>query len=344
MIGTITTGKSFYHCISYCLEDKHNLTEEQKVILSQKTDLHHKDRAEVLDYNLCFGNKNELTDQFRDVRKLSKRVEKPVLHLSLRLSPGETLSKEKFMEIGRLLAKEFDLADRQYITVLHKDTAEPHIHLVANRVGTNGKALGTSNNYLKMDRLCRRLEKEFHLKEVLSARRFLPKEQRSIPRHDERKEKLRIDIRQTLEKVNNYQAFQSNMQSLKYEVFKGRGILFIDDKKVRIKGSEVGYSLATIERIIELKQHLMLVQGTKSSHESLIKSEEFLKSNTLIGKQLYLTKKNETLAELPIQSIQNELSNLLYQLMKSDETSMNQNQEIIQEEKRIRIKYKMKHQ
>jgi hypothetical protein len=343
MIGTITTGKSFYHCISYCLEDKQNLTEAQKVFLSQKTGLHHKERAEVLDYNLCFGNKKELTEQFRDVRKLSTRVEKPVLHLSLRLSPGETLSREQFVEMGRLMAKEFDLADRQFITVLHKDTAEPHIHLVANRVGTNGKALSTSNNYLKMDRLCRRLEKEFRLNKVLSARRFLPKEQRSIPRHDTRREKLRLDIRQTLEKVNNYNDFQIKIQSLGYEVLKGRGISFFDDKKVKIKGSEVGYSLSTIERIFELKQYLNQHHGNKTINEDQIQSKEYLKSISQLGTPFYAIKKNYALAGLPIQNIQKELSNLLYQLLKPEETSMNQNQEIIQEEKRQRRKYKIRH-
>ena len=30
MIGNISLGKSFFHCISYCLEDKRQLTEEEK--------------------------------------------------------------------------------------------------------------------------------------------------------------------------------------------------------------------------------------------------------------------------------------------------------------------------
>src|SRR5664279_1833729 len=215
MIGTISTGKSFYHCLSYCLEDKQKLTREQRVVLSKMEGLDHFGRAEVLEYNLCFGNKYELADQFRDVQKLSKRVEKPVLHLSLRMAPGEFLSMEQLIELSQELAKEFDLTDRQYVAILHKDTKEPHIHLVANRVGTNGKALSTSHNYLKMDRLCRRLEKEYQLKEVLSARRFLSREQRQIPRHDSRKERLKNDIRKTLESVSDYTSFQEQMHKLR---------------------------------------------------------------------------------------------------------------------------------
>ncbi len=35
MIGSISLGKSFYHCISYCLEDKRQLTDEEKISLSK---------------------------------------------------------------------------------------------------------------------------------------------------------------------------------------------------------------------------------------------------------------------------------------------------------------------
>ncbi len=124
--------------------------------------------------------------------------------MSLRLAPEEILTRQQFTEIGRALAKEFGVYDNQYLTILHKDTRQQHIHLVANRVGYNGKASSTSNNFLKMDGICRRLEKQYKLKEVLSARRFLSNEQRLIPRNDSRKEQLRTDIRKTLEKVENY--------------------------------------------------------------------------------------------------------------------------------------------
>lgn len=78
MIGYVGTGASFYESIRYCLEDKNNLSEDQKVLKTLKDQLQHKDRAEVLEYNKCFGDLGELTSQFLDVAKLSKRVEKPL--------------------------------------------------------------------------------------------------------------------------------------------------------------------------------------------------------------------------------------------------------------------------
>jgi DNA-binding transcriptional MerR regulator len=263
MIGHVSKGASFFHCISYCLEDKIKLTEEMKQQLAQVDHLQHKDRAEVLEYNLCFGDKYELAEQFRDVMKLSKRVEKPVLHLSLRLAPGDSLTREQWLEIGREAAKEFGVADHQYICVLHKDTKEQHIHIAANRVGFDGKVASDSNSYKRMAALCRRLEKQYNLKQVLSPRAFLSPEERRLPRHDQRKEKLKGDIRETLKEVNLFSEFQKRMQGLGYQVIKGRGISFIDDKKVKIKGSEVGFSLAKIEKILALKQELAAKQKQK---------------------------------------------------------------------------------
>lgn len=337
MIGTISTGKSFYHCISYCLEDKRDMTEEQKLTQAEIDGLQHQNRAEILEYNLCFGNKQELTDQFRDVQKLSKRVEKPVLHLSLRLATGEFLTHEQLTDMGRKLAEAFDVADKQYFTVLHKDTREQHIHLVANRVGYNGKAVSTSNNYLKMDRLCRRLEKEYQLKEVLSARRFLSKEQRLIPRHDTRKERLGEDIRQTLEKVWDYTSFERHMQSLGYQVIKGRGVSFIDGKKVKIKGSEVGFSYAKIEKILALKQRLRIKQSVEKAKREVLKirsRDKVTRPFTPAQKMIIRHIGRKEAGQSPIEELEKQISNLLHEMMRPEPMNNSISAELLREAKR----------
>jgi len=268
MIGHVSIGNSFYHCISYCLEDKIELSEEKKLALELQDHLQHKGRAEVLEYNKCFGNKYELTQQFKDVRKLSRRVEKPMLHLTLRLAPEDILTKEQLREIGRECANEFGIADNQYICVLHKDTKEQHIHIASNRVGFDGKVANDSNSYKRMAELCRRLEKKYGLQEVLSPRVFLSPKDRLLPRHDSRKEKLKKDIQQTLKYVSSYLEFERHMRDLGYKVLKGRGISFIDDKKVKIKGSEVGFSLMKIENILHQKQqYAMKNNGEEKNYD-----------------------------------------------------------------------------
>lgn len=260
MIGHVNTGKSFLGCISYDLEDKQELSEEQKETLSRKDGLQHKNRAEVLAYNKCFGNKYELAAQFRDVVKLSRRVEKPVFHFAIRLAPGDQCSRDALLKIGEACVKEFDVQDNQYLVLLHKDTPQPHIHIVANRVGFDGKVAKDSNSYLRMATLCRRLEKELGLTAVLSPRKFLSKEERLLPRQDSRKLKMQADIKNCLKLAHSLEDFSGRMQQKGYKVIKGRGISFIDDKKVKAKGSELGFSLSKIEKILEAKKTLGLTR------------------------------------------------------------------------------------
>jgi len=139
---------------------------------------------------------------------------------------------------------------------LHKDTKEQHKHIAANRVGFDGKVASDSNNYKRMAALCRNLEKQYDLMEVLSPRAFLSAKDRQLPRYDNRKDKLKTDIRKALEKSTLYSSFEQQMKGKGYKVIKGRGISYIDNKKVKIKGSEVGFSLGKIEKILSLKQQL----------------------------------------------------------------------------------------
>ena len=91
---------------------------------------------------------------------------------------------------------------------------------------------------------------------MLSPNAFLPKELRNYQRLDERKEKLKAHIKQSIGGSKNYAEFEQKMRDLKYEVIKMRGIAFRDQQKVYTKGSEVGYSLVTIQKILAEKQEL----------------------------------------------------------------------------------------
>ena len=316
MIGIMTTGQSFSGCIGYCLEDKINLSEKEKLEMSINENLHHKDRAEVIHYNNCFGTVSELASQFNDVRKLNSRVEKPVLHISLRFAPGELLSKDQLAEIAQACAAEFKFDKNQYACALHKDTREQHIHIVANRVGYDGKAVNLTHNYRRMANFCRQMEKKYNLREVLNPRKFLSKEQRLIPRQDMRKERLKKDIRDTLQQVKTYQDFEHKMKALGYSVLKGRGISFIDDKKVKIKGSEVGFSLSTIERVLELRQKIEKVPQEERMRAKMIQEyqpRQGLTSSQQLIEKTYMTAQSEQLQQSAFFKLQEELFKILFE-------------------------------
>lgn len=244
MIGKITTGKSFRGCILYCLNDK-------KQELGKELVMQH--RAEVILFNQCFGNDKELISQFNAVRQLNPKLSKPVLHVTLSLALDDKISKDKFMEMCEQCARELGFADNQFVAAYHRDTKHSHLHIVANRVGFDGRTVSDSNNYKKVAAYCRKMELKYELKQVLSPRKFLSKEERLLPRHDTRKDAIRNDIAMSLSASKNYVEFERLMKEKNYQVIKARGIAFIDDKKVYVKGSELGYSLKTIERILEEK-------------------------------------------------------------------------------------------
>jgi hypothetical protein len=264
MIGKITIGKSFKGCILYCLEDK---------IPEQEPEMVMKNRAEIILYNLCYGNKIELVKQFQEVRQLNPKLSKPVLHITLSLSPEDVLQKEKMPELVEECAKQMGFKNNQYIAVFHKDTRHQHIHIVANRVGFDGKTVSDSHNFKKIASYCRRMEEKYQLKQVLSPRRYLSKKERQIPRKDTRKEQLRENIMAALNQSYNYEEFSKKVKLAGYEIIKGRGIAFQDKQQVYVKGSEVGYSLQTIEKIL-LKQKLELKIDYKMNNQILMENKK----------------------------------------------------------------------
>lgn len=318
MIGMIAKGKSFYHCLSYCLEDKRSLSEEQKDALSIKEGVQHNNRAEVLEYNYCYGDKKELAGQFKEVRKLNTQVEKPVIHLAIRVASGDHLTREQLTEVGQAAAEEFGISKNQYVCILHKDTKEQHIHVVGNRVGYDGKVADDSQDYRRMAELCRRLEKKYNLKAVLNPRRFLSQKERQLPRHDERKERLKKDIREVLKGARAYSEFEKKMQEKGYKIEKGRGIAFEDDKKVRTKGSEVGYSWRTIETILERQR---IQELRKAPEYRRTETQKTQKARTVIkdslGKREEPDKKLGLGAELSANAARG-LSDLISALLKPE--------------------------
>jgi hypothetical protein len=131
-----------------------------------------------------------------------------------------------------------------------------------------------------MAKYCRKMELKYELKQVLSPRKYLSKEQRNIPRFDQRKELLRNNIQQALKECYNLQQFEVAMNKRGYQIIKGRGISFADEKKVTVKGSDVNYSLATIEKILTQQQWLQAQKQSslvvRHSAEADISSEQLI--------------------------------------------------------------------
>lgn len=262
MIGKIILGKSFRGCLSYCLNDKQETGEDVM-----------KNRAAIICSNKCSDDHKTLIQEFNAVRRLNPKLEKPVWHITLSLAPGEHLPKDKLREMCEHCAEDLGFSQNQFVAILHKDTDHQHIHIVANRIGFDKKTVSDSNNYRKMAAYCRKMELQFGLTQVLSPRQFLNPKDQQLPRQDLRKDQLKNDIQQTLLQVSSYHQFEEKMKSLGYQVLKARGISFIDSKKVKIKGSEVGFPLMKIEKILALKKELSVQETVQEMREKSIQQQ-----------------------------------------------------------------------
>ena len=267
MIGKIITGKSFRGCMNYLHEGR--LQENEEL---QKQEMEKK-QAQVIAYNQCFGTKKELIRQFIEVSKLNPKVSKPVFHatISFAYADANKLNYQDKADIAAGLAKDFGFSDNQYVVISHGDTQHEHLHVVANRIDYNGRTASDSNSYKRMADFCRKMEIEHKLTQVLSPNKFLAPELRvaQSQRVDNRKEALKQHLSSAMLHCMSVKEVKLYIESKGYKVELGRGIAFTDQQMVRFKGSQVGYSLADIEK--KLKQEMVLQQ--KQTLASELKQE-----------------------------------------------------------------------
>jgi hypothetical protein len=240
MIGKIIIGTNFGPALTYVLAAR-----KQDLELLKNTGLQ---KAVVLKYNNCFGNKNELIDQFNEVKMLNHKVSRAVLHLILSFDSQDNVRDSQMVEIVAKLEKKMGFDKHQYVAVSHNDTDHRHIHLIINRISLERKTLKDSNDYKVVAEFSRQIELEYGFRQVLSPRRFLTKEDREKPRMDKRieafKELIRLEV---IPKSKNWDDFQYNLIAKGATMIKGRGLLFVDEKGVRIKASKIGLSILQIE-------------------------------------------------------------------------------------------------
>lgn len=110
-----------------------------------------------------------IADQMSDRAELSHRVVRPCYHMVLSVPQQDTLDRRDWHDLTRDFLEGMGLRDRQAVAYLHEDTTypdgteRPHVHIVANRVGRNGKAIDTSWDYYRAQSVLRELEEQYDL-------------------------------------------------------------------------------------------------------------------------------------------------------------------------------------
>jgi len=165
MIITQYKGKSFSRTLRYVRE---------------------KPGARLLGHNLLCSTLEEQNAVMVAVAQLSERVQKPMMHYAISLSPGERLTDSEWRSLTSQYLEEMGYDDNQYFLVRHTDTPNhDHVHMVVNRVRrSSGKAVCLDWDYYQSQALVRQLESQFKLSPVRASwepfKESLPGEERSL--------------------------------------------------------------------------------------------------------------------------------------------------------------------
>lgn len=125
MISKVITGRSFYDCCRYICEDEGRAT-----VLAAEG---------VRDYNYRL-----MAHDFEMQRRDLPSKNKAVFHGILSFYPGESLTDELMSTIAKEYLEKLGMSGTQCVIAKHTDRKHLHLHIVANFVGNNGKAIRDS--------------------------------------------------------------------------------------------------------------------------------------------------------------------------------------------------------
>lgn len=152
MVAKISLGDSLYGAIRYNGEKLN------------------KEKGRLLDTNKIYndGSGNidirRVYEDFMRWMPANTKTQKPMMHISLNPHPDDRLSDTDYTSLAHEYMQGMGFGDMPYLIVKHTDIERHHIHIVALRVGTDGKAVSDRNNYYRSKELCRALEKEYGLR------------------------------------------------------------------------------------------------------------------------------------------------------------------------------------
>jgi hypothetical protein len=122
--------------------------------------------------NLPELSPDEVCEAMEERAQLSKRVRKPCYHISLTLplADAREFDSDGWGELTAEFLNRMELSDRQAVAYLHEDAVypdggeeRPHVHLVVNRVGEDGRCVDTSWDFYRAQTALRGAEERLSL-------------------------------------------------------------------------------------------------------------------------------------------------------------------------------------
>lgn len=102
------------------------------------------DAMELDRYGIVSDDPNEILQEFRIMQEANEKCEKNTISMVISPSSEKEFSKAELREIARTHLKGLGLENNQYLATVHQSTGQTHIHIIANRIDEQGKAVSDS--------------------------------------------------------------------------------------------------------------------------------------------------------------------------------------------------------
>ena len=125
---------------------------------------------ELIAGNMAGESARELAREFDEGRALNPAVGKPLFHGSLTAPPSDRLSEEQWRRFAERYLERLGYGGSQWVLIRHHDSAQDHVHILANRVDQDGRRVPDFQERMRGEAIVRDLERELGLTQVAPSR------------------------------------------------------------------------------------------------------------------------------------------------------------------------------
>jgi len=236
MISKPVPANSFYHTCRYICQKK-----GAEILISEGVRSH---------------NYKVMAQDFLSQQQMRPTKGKAVFHSILSFHPDEKPSDEVMMEIARKYLERLGIVNTQFAVSKHTDKAHLHLHIVANLVNNEGKAISDSWIGLRGKKVAQQLTQEYNL--IPALRKDLSRTHlEALSKSEAIKYKIYEAIAKNLPNCANMEELEERLLKLGIDIqykYKGQtqekqGISF-KMGNVSFKGSQIDrkYSLAGLQK------------------------------------------------------------------------------------------------
>ncbi|VDR33837.1 conjugal transfer relaxase TraI [Alistipes sp. cv1] len=148
----------------------------------------------IVGRNMIEGdNPADILREFEMVNQHNYRCKNKYLRFEIGIAPQDKdkLTDADMRKIARTFAKKMGLENHQWIACTHKDTKNPHIHLIANRIGVDRKVFDTTFMGNRSARIAEEISREMGLTIANEVQRQKPQQNvYADPARQQAKDKL----------------------------------------------------------------------------------------------------------------------------------------------------------